>query len=184
MFKSISWQEFLYVVLAALGTYYCISILLLYSRDIIRIFKSKDESSRQTRPKVENSPSNLMGGVKNDPPRKNEQYVDAQELTVDQSGASTRDNEELLLIGSVSDLLHEVKVLSRVIKESNGSKEDGAPMFQSLLSNYPHISGTKYQGSVSIFIYEHLRNENVFEADLNEINSWWPAAESQTINKQ
>lgn len=182
MFKSISWQEFLYAVLVVAGGYYCIFILFLYSRDIIRIFRSRDESSRQTQPKSEKTSSNLMGGIKNDPPRKNEQSVDAQELIVDQ--LASRDNEESLLIGSVSDLLHEIKVLARVIKESNGSKEDGVPMYQSLLSNYPHISGTKYQESVSIFIYEHLRNENVFEADLDEINSWWSAGESQTINKQ
>jgi hypothetical protein len=178
MFKTISWHDFLTGIAAILGAYYVVSILLLYSRDAYRwiITKNKPDIQDDTRP--QNS-SNVMGGIKTDPPRKHQQSVDAQDLIVGDADRKENQKEDSLLVGSVSDLLHEVKVLAQVIKESGGSKDEGVPMFQSLLSNYPHLIGTRYQESISVFIHQHCSSEGVFEVDLNEVSSWWPAKESQ-----
>jgi hypothetical protein len=179
MFNSLSWQEFFNAIFIVLGAYYGISILLLYSREIIQRFKAKRDQGNKPVAEVKKDLSNLMGGIKKDLPKKHEQTVDARELIVDQPKSSEQfsDNEDSLLIGSVSDLLHEIKVLARVIKESNGSKEEGAPMFESLLSNYSHLSTTKYQQSVSLFIHDLCRSECGFEVDLSEVNAWWPISE-------
>lgn len=180
MFNSISWQEFFNAIFIVLGAYYFISFLLLYSKEIIQRFKAKGDQANNPVAKVKEDSYNLMGGTKKDLPKKHEQTVNAQELIVEQSKSNDQssDNEDSLLIGSVSDLLHEIKVLARVIKESNGSKEDGAPMFQSLLSNYSHLFATKYQQSVSLFIYELCRSECGFEVELSEVNAWWAISES------
>jgi hypothetical protein len=181
MFSSISWQEFLNAICIVLGAYYGISILLLYSREIIQRFNTKGDQTDNPVRKVKEDSVNLMGGIKKDLPKKHEQTVDAQELIVEQPNSNDQypDNEDSLLIGSVSDLLHEIKVLARVIKESSGSKEEGAPMFQSLLSNYAHLSATKYQQSVSLFIHDLCGSECGFEVDLSEVNAWWPISESE-----
>jgi hypothetical protein len=176
MFKTISWQDFLTGIAAILGAYYVVSILLLYSRDAYRWISRKTNSDRPD-DNVARSPSNVMGGIKTEPPRKHQQSVDAQDLII--GDHDKKENQDSLLVGSVSDLLHEVKVLSQVIKESGGSKDEGVPMFQSLLSNYPHLIGTKYQESISVFIHQHCSSESVFEVDLSEVISWWPAKESQ-----
>lgn len=183
MFKTISWQEFLNIALIAVGLYYGISILLFYSKDLVRRFRG----DRARPEEIEfGSPddSTLMGGIKKDAPRKHQQVVDAQDLIIGPSDNSQQtDTEGSLLIGSVSDLLREIKVLARVIKESKGSKEDGAPMFQSLLSNYSHLIGTKYQESISLFIHDQCRSECAFEVDLAEVRSWWLEMESQNNNQ-
>lgn len=172
MFYSISWQEFLNTVFTALALYYLASVLIFYSRDIVARFKRVPQpepvdSERRNHP--------LMGPIRKDPPKKHEHFVDAQELVVDPSyGSDAERSEEHLLMNSVSHLLREIKVLARVVKESNGSKSDATPMFQSLLSNYAHLSGTKYRESIMVFIHDTIRHECAFEAALDEIDSWWP----------
>jgi hypothetical protein len=176
MFSSISWSEFLNTAVIAVGTYYVVSTLLFYSKDLIAKIKKREATSEGPL----HEPSNyvtLMGAIKKDPPKKHQQEVSAQDLVIEPSQNSNgihENSEHTLLIGSVSDLLHEVKVLAGVVKESNGSKEDGSPMFQSLLSNYPHLVGTKYQDSISVYIHDQVKTECSFEVDLREITSWWP----------
>jgi hypothetical protein len=185
MFSSISWSEFFNTVVIAVGAYYVVSTLLFYSKDLIERFKNRSATPEEQEHKP-SSHGSLMGEIKKDPPKKHQQEVSAQELVIEPSENSNgihENSEDNLLIGSVSDLLHEAKVLARVVKESNGSKEDGSPMFQSLLSNYPHLVGTKYQDSISVYIHDQVKIECSFEVDLQEIRSWWPIADTQ-INNQ
>jgi hypothetical protein len=179
MFKSFSWQDFLTGIATILGAYYVVSFLVLYSRDAIRWFRIKRKSSEDPGINLPSGTSDVMGAIKNDPPRKNEQSLEAQDLVIGEPVKDGNENDDSLLVGSVSDLLHEVKVLTRVIKESGGSNEEGIPMFQSLLVNYPQLIETKYQESITVFIYQHCMSEGLFDVDLNEIRSWWPAKESQ-----
>jgi hypothetical protein len=172
MFSSISWQEFLNTALIALALYYVVSILILYSKDMVARFKNPPQpepvdSERRNYP--------LMGQIRKDTPKKHEHFVEAQDLVVDPANGSRAErSEETLLINSVSHLLREVKVLARVVKENNGSKADATPMFQSLLSNYAHLAATKYRESIMVFIHDTIRGECAFEVALHEIESWWP----------
>jgi hypothetical protein len=179
MFKSISWQDFLTGIAAILGAYYVLSILLLYSRDVYYWLASKGKHADQIGDNFTPTAPKVMGGIKQDPPKKNERSVEAEDLIIGEPVNKENRDDDSLLVGSVSDLLHEIKVLARVIKESGGSKEEGIPMFQSLLSNYPQLVGTKYQESITLFVHQHCSSEAVFEVSLDEIKSWWPAKESQ-----
>lgn len=181
MFTSISWSEFFNAILIAIGAYYGISILLFYSRDILSRIKNQSESKDEPLFNLADR-SNLMGKAKQDAPKKHQQIIDAQDLLVDavsKTNEGLTQSEDALLIGSVSDLLHEAKVLSRVIHESGGSREEGAPMFQSLLSNYQHLIGTKYQESISLFIQDQCKSQCAFEVSLDEVRMWWPPVEAQ-----
>ena len=172
MFSSISWQEFLNTALMALGLYYGVTTVMFYSRDILARFKAAprpepiDGDSGRAYP--------LMGQIRKDTPKKHEHFVEAQDLVVDPAhGSKAERSEEELLINSVSHLLREVKVLARVVKESSGSKANATAMFQSLLSNYAHLAGTKYRESIMVFIHDTIRGDCAFEVSPGEIESWW-----------
>lgn len=182
MFKSVSWQEFLNTLLIALGLYYVVSVLIFYSRDMVARCKNAAQaepvdSARQNYP--------LMGQIRKDTPKKHEHFVEAQNLVIDPASRSRAErSEESLLINSVSHLLREIKVLARVVKESNGSKADATPMFQSLLSNYAHLAKTKYRESIMVFIHDTIKGECAFEAALDEIDSWWPLEQVNDNNNK
>lgn len=124
-----------------------------------------------------------MGQIRKNTPKEHEHVVEAQDLVIDPDSSSRAErSEETLLINSVSHLLREIKVLARVVKESNGSKANATPMFQSLLSNYAHLAGTKYRESIIIFIHDTIKGECAFEAALDEIDSWWPREQEKENN--
>jgi hypothetical protein len=176
MFNSISWQQFLYTLLTGLGAYYIISFLLLYAKEIIQKFKGKSGQPELGTPEIRGSTNDLMGAIKKDQPNRHEQSIEAQEINVasDSKQSPSIDASDSLVVGSVSDLLQEIKILIKVVKEGNGTYDDAVPMITSLLSNYEHLVNTKYQTSISLFIHEQLQSEFASQADLKAIEGLWP----------
>lgn len=181
MFNSISWLEFLNTALIALAIYYAVCVLAFYSTDFMARFK---RSSRPAEEAPEASPNQpLMGQIRKDTPKKHEHVVEAQDLVIDPSNTSRFHRaDEGVFINSVSHLLREAKVLARVVKESNGSKADATPMFQSLLSNYSHLGGTKFRESITLFIHDVIRHQCAFEVAFQEIDAWWPETQTKENN--
>ena len=172
MFSPISWQEFLHTALIALGTYYAVSIVVFYSQDLVARFKGITQGEAHSEPSP-NQP--LMGQIRKDTPKKHEHVVEAHDLVINPVNRSDADrSEEDLLKNSLSHLLLEANVLAKILRENNGSKEDATPMFQSLLSNYVHLSKTKYRDSIMGFIHDTINTACAFEVTLGEIESWWP----------
>ena len=123
-----------------------------------------------------------MGQIRKDSPKKHEHIVEAHDVVIDRAnGSNAERSDEDILINSVCHLLHEIKVLAIVVKESSGLKADATPMFQSLLSNYAHLSGTKYRESIMVFIHDTIRHECAFEAGL--IDSWWTREQVKDNNE-
>jgi hypothetical protein len=180
MFNSISWQQFFYTLLTVLGAYYIISFLLLYSKEIIQKFKGKSGQPDSGPPEFKGPSKNMMGTIKKDLPNRHEQSIEAHEVNVvdESKQSSSIEGEDALLVGSVSDLLQEIKILIKVIKEGNGTHDDVVPMITSLLSNYEQLINTKYQTSISLFIYEQLQSEFANHSDLKTVESWWPQINS------
>ena len=181
MFNSISWQQFFYTLLTVLGAYYIISFLLLYSKEIIQKFKGKAGQSASEPPEFKGPTKDLMGAIKKDlPNNRHEQSIEAHEVNIvaETKQFTSIDGEDALLVGSVSDILQEIKILIKVTKESNGTHDDVVPMVTSLLSNYEQLINTKYQASISLFIHDQLQNEFATQADLKTVESWWPQINS------
>lgn len=181
MFNSISWQEFFQTVIVAVGSYYAISILLLYSRDITQKIQAFKTRSVKTEPQSRATGlNNLMGAIKNEQPSEtissNQKVVSSTEISISENASDTAAKylEDALLIGTVSDLLQEVKVIADMITESTGNKEDAASAFQSLLKNYLHLSSTKYQEAIDLVIYDHCKNQCALQVEMSDIRSWWP----------
>ncbi len=195
MFETISWQEFLTVITGVVICYYAISILLLFSSEIINLFKQKQ--SKQITPETiedqyDSSESNeLMGKVKYEtetsPTR--EKSISSEELQI-QSIDETEEVIELssvkpsdaILLGTIADFLQEIKALTEVVKDS--SKEEATALFKSLISRYQQVGDTHYKDALNIFIYDSCEQHCAFNLELKEIIVWWPEAEKMSIHNQ
>jgi hypothetical protein len=144
MFNSISWQDFLIVIVVAISSYYIITSLLLYSGEITHIFKQKEskqiDSTTQDDQNGSNEPNDLMGKIKYETevnvPR--EKSITSEELQFQSSNESeeiiepTQSNQsDTLIIGTIADLLQEIKALAEVV--STSSKEESVSFFKSIL---------------------------------------------------
>ncbi len=184
MFSSITWEIFLTTVVAVIGCYYGITTLLLYHQEIIQYVKTRGQqplvSSESTKVTASHS---VMGNIQEESSRELRSTISpAEEINVasddDQPETVTspevvlwtRDN---LLIGSVADLLQEVKTLSQLMAECKSDKAEGESLFKTLLLRYPHLRGTIYRDAINLFIIDAARNQFAFDLSLSEINSWW-----------
>jgi hypothetical protein len=195
MFNSISWQDFLTAIMIVVGGYYAITTLLLYSTEITSIFKQKQpkqitsEVAEDQKDSIESN--DLMGKVKYETevqvPR--EKSISVEELQVLSSDeheeavtTSSANHSDTLIIGTIADLLQEIKALAGVVKDS--SKEEAVPLFKSLLSRYPQLAGTNYREAVSVFLYDSCKQQCEFDLEPNEINSWWPTTGNTSSESQ
>ncbi|MBS1681584.1 MAG: hypothetical protein OJF59_001826 [Cytophagales bacterium] len=193
MFNSISWQEFLTTLAVAAGSYYVITALLLFSGEIKSIFTQKQSNAIDSEELEDQNDSNesidLMGKVKYEtlvnvphenivdteevktqPPREAEEPIEAKVLS-----------PEGLLVGSVADLLEEIKIILNEL--TTGSREEIISIFQSLLSRYPQLVGTNYQEEISLFLSDALATHTTHGFKPNEIKKWWKENESQNDNQ-
>jgi hypothetical protein len=195
MFNSISWQEFLTAIAVVVTGYYVISTLLLYSGEITHIFKHKE--SKQIDPGApddqnsSNESNDLMGKIKYETevnvPR--EKSVTSEELQFQSSNESEEiivpvqsNQTDTLLIGTIADLLQEIKALAEVV--STSSKEESVSFFKSLLQRFSKLRGTHYEDAVNMFIYNSCKEQCSFDLQPNEIKSWWIAEESNSTSNQ
>jgi hypothetical protein len=195
MFNSISWQDFLIVIVAAISSYYIITTLLLYSGEITHIFKQKEskriDSYTQDDQNGSNETNDLMGKIKYETevnvPR--EKSVASEELQFQASNESEEvivpvqsNQTDTLLIGTIADLLQEIKALAEVV--STSSKEESVSFFKSLLQRFSKLRGTHYEDAVNMFIYNSCKEQCSFDLQPNEIKSWWIEEESNSASNQ
>jgi hypothetical protein len=195
MFNSISWQDFLIVIVVAMSSYYIITTLLLYSGEITHIFKQKEskqiDSDTHDDQNGSNEPNDLMGKIKYETevnvPR--EKSVTSEELQFQSSHESEEiivpvqsNQTDTLLIGTIADLLQEIKALAEVVSTSN--KKESVSFFKTLLQRFSKLRGTHYEDAVNMFIYNSCKEQCSFDLQPNEIKSWWIAEESNSTSNQ
>ncbi|HEU5289428.1 MAG TPA: hypothetical protein VFU05_02220 [Cyclobacteriaceae bacterium] len=184
LFTGISWQEFLSAIGVIVGGYYAITTLLLYSEEIKSIFNQSQRKVIEADAHDDQNDSNesidLMGSVKyetavNVPHEKvvDSEEINAQPLTeiedaIDDVIVNTPD---VLIAKSVAELLREIKTI--ITELSQGSREEIASIYCSLLQHYPQLTGTTYQDEISQFIHDSLSTNTSHAFTLNEIKSWW-----------
>ncbi len=194
MFESIPWSEFFSVISIIVVGYYVISTLLLFSSEIVTIFKQKKLVNALPASKSNQSDSfesdDFMGRARYEP--ESNLAVLREERTETETLAIAPDQEEDEVIDFISPeednlrsatqhLIDEVRELVQVI--SGSSKEESVHLFQTLLSRAPQLVATSYQGAVNLAIYHSLKEQDLFLIELNEINSWWPDPVGQSKSK-
>lgn len=186
MFNSISWPEFfLFIGFSALA-YYCLATLLLFRLEILSFLRANFSKSALAEDvsEVPDPGAGIMGSVQPEEPVTPRTSLDsARELEVFPSnddpeifsevkqGPSAQD--PALLIGSVADLLQEIKTLIELIAEYKSPKQEGTSLFQTLLLRYPHLWKSTYEEPVNLYIYETAKSRFHFELGLDEIRQWW-----------
>ena len=127
-----------------------------------------------------------MGGVRYESPEHQnvprEEQIEVDELVIaslteteESIAVSFEDSPEGKLTQTVSTLYDEIKSLIEII--SSETKEECVTLFQTLLSNYPQLTGTGSQEVINRFIHDQCKKHCEFQVELNEINSWWPQLE-------
>lgn len=194
MFESISWSDFFTAISIIVVGYYVISTLLLFSGEIVTIFKQKKLTNAFTVSKSNQNDSlegdGFMGRARYEPDSNGE--VLREEKTEAETLAIAPDQEEDEVIDFISPeednlrsatqhLIDEVRELVQVI--SGSSKEACVPLFQTLLSRAPQLVATSYQEAVNLAIYHSLKEQDLFQIEMDEINSWWPDPVGQNKSK-
>ena len=196
MFDTISWQEFITTVALLAGSYYCVSAIILYRRELSAWLKSGEHQDLVptahpgTGRREDKDPSgDLMGKAQPDQWLNANENVELSEAGELRFGPSTREqetSENAMILGTVSDLLQEIRSLVEAVAGSNGGREEFVSMFRSLLERYPQLNGTSYKDTINVFICDTCKEHSPFELELKEIRSWWSPASRQkeTTTKQ
>lgn len=193
MFSAISWETFISTVGGLVGGYYLLTVFLLYHREITSWVKSHGGHSQTNIPtpqpiehqRSSKAVNSILGNINTDErivtPRTSS--IDAEDL----SFAATSENDgevvnpvsvsraqyDHLIIGSVADLLQEIKTVIQLITECDSDKVESASLFRTLLQRYPNIKSSDYRDAISLYICQAAQAQFSFTLELQEALSWW-----------
>lgn len=188
MFNSITWEFFTSAIVIIVTGYYVITTLLLYSKELIDWVKSRSGNPviPSDTPKHEVPIRNVMGGINPSDTAVEERVTTVAEEVITVASedeiqeeihlpqkASVPSSDDHLLVGTVADLLEEVKTLIQLLTEYKSSKMESQAFFHALFIRYPKLQGTSYQDAISLYVAEAAQNHFAFELSHSEINTWW-----------
>lgn len=194
MFNSISWTDFLLTVGCLAGAYYFIASLLFYRHEIIARLKGARQTAAPFAPPLTNSDTdNLLGPIKRPGPANEPGHFDddeqikedehiqfGEQANADSSTSanpviqSEHDAENALVLGRISDLLEEVKLILSLFGDEKPSKEDLASTLRALLEKYQGLAASRYLASINIFLYDLCKDTCAQELRPEDVSAWWP----------
>jgi len=181
MLSSITWQEYITAITILVGGYYVISFSLLYHREIIHRCKSRFVSTARTVEKF-TLDHTIMGGVNEDHSSSSirSNTIAPEDIaiasatnepeTIDIKDTDQRDD---LIMGSIADLLEEVKHLLQRIKDDGMGIEETTALFNALLIRYPQLAATAYKDAITLYIGSAAKNHLPFELQHKQVSDWW-----------
>jgi len=190
MFTSITWGVFLGAIFLIISGYYAITSLLLYSGELKAWVTGKLKSTQSP---IEVGPVPPSDGVMG-PINRADLTAEQRVSTVADQDIAISANDEFpepiltprqgsalqadsILVGSVADLLEEIKTLVQLIGEYKSSKAECHAFFHALFLRYPQLMNTTYQDAINLYILHTARDYFSFEVSLQDIASWWTTAE-------
>jgi hypothetical protein len=184
MFKSISWQEFLYAVALLSGGYYVIVVTVFYSKDILNKLRGIPANSPKANPaKTQvNKSEKFMGAISTVSPKKipikvstagSEELIiesDPEELNAanraDSPAAELLDHLENLFLIMATEKIEKVKYLKSI---------------RTLYQQYTHYSEDVRQ-EVNAFVIDHFKTKNSeVTVSVEELTTLWLDEKDQTI---
>jgi hypothetical protein len=182
MFKSISWQEYLYAIGAFSFGYYVIITAIFYSRDILLKVKGAAVSKASTpQPLRGKSNQQFMGAISSVAPKK---------IPVKESSAT---GEELFIESNPEDLMAAqyadspaVELLERLrdmfqIMEGEKTKANYVKNIKTLIKQYPQFKDTPVQQEVSLFIHDQFKGHPDIKFQIEEIDNLWLDEKDEVI---
>ena len=176
MLNAISWSEFLIAIMLLLGIYYTATAIIYYRTEIGDLLKGRTKL-KQIKPADELS-EDVMGSARfidQHVPR--EERIATEDIEVVSKEHDTEQPDaDSLLVGTVSDLLEEIRKLNdRIVSDR---KENLIPVFRELLSNYPQLINTQYQEAINLFLMNTCQEHSNWELELHEAESLWTSNKS------
>lgn len=186
MITSVTWEIFLNIAFFIVLGYYAITSLLLYSGELkVWIIRTAKRSPSDSSEPISAPASNDIIGQVNrvDIAQWHTSTIVDKDIAINskdetqepikplrQGTAASADN---LLVGSVADLLEEIKTLVQLIGEYKSSKAESQSFFHALFLRYPQLVGTTYQEAINMYLLDAARNQFSFDVSPQEIASWW-----------
>jgi hypothetical protein len=185
MFNSFTWENFITTTACIVGGYYAITTILLYHKEIVQWLRPRSGSTESFTLQPEHSATetqDVMGTSTDEQGQHVERasVIESDEVVVEATDeipdtirppASTQ--SDVLLIGSVADLLNEIKALIQHVAEYRTEKDECAKLFKASLLKYPHLKGTPYQLAITDFICEESKTRFPFMLTMPEVQQWW-----------
>jgi hypothetical protein len=174
MFKSISWQEYLYGIgLLAVG-YYIVIVAIYYSRDILA--KVKGASVSKAKSTAVNQPltkEKFMGAI-SDAPRK--KIPIKQSLAVSEELSMEVDPEKLLAAqradSPASELYERLEDFFKAMKHEK-VKRPKLNGIKTFFTQYPSFKNTPIRQEVTGYVYDHFRKNTEADFTRKEIDILW-----------
>jgi hypothetical protein len=171
MLKSISWQEFLTVMSILAVIYYSVLGFIYYRAEIKNLFSGRRSSKIPASPKQSPKSNSLVGQIKEE-----EQIDDADNdssLSADQLNVAETRSPQDALLGTVADLLKDLKEIIDAVVANKSSKDECLIFIKAAFAKYSQLQNTTYQQSINLFLYENAIDQFSFELPLDEIQKLW-----------
>jgi hypothetical protein len=184
MFKSISWQEYLYAVGVISIGYYALIIAVFYSRDILLKLKGAAVPKvKSVQHNFSGSKEKFMGAISN-APRKNipvkQSIAETQELIFES------DPEEMLSAyradSLAAELFDTLEELFLVLASEKVEKPKYIKFIRTLFQQHQQIQGKPEQQDVNGFIVDYFKNGTV-TFTREELDTLWLDEKEEVINK-
>jgi hypothetical protein len=186
MFTSFTWADFLIAASLCMAAYYGFLAPLLFRKEILYRLQSYRRNVKQSGSAGSNEAASkvhsVMGNIHEDTSW-NKLYSDAiaaAEITVESLSPEPETIQtptvipnDALLIGSVADLLQDIKTLLHQMAGLSTERTEVQSLLQALLQRYPYLLGTSFQYAVTVYICEEVRNHLHLQLTTTEILSWW-----------
>ena len=184
MFKSISWQEFLYAVALLSGGYYVIVVAVFYSRDILNRLRGIPATSAKVNPAKTQTPKSekFMGAISTASPKKIPIKVStagSDELIIesdpDELNAANRADSP------AAELLDHLENLFLIMATEKIEKVKYFKSIRTLYLQYTHYSEAVRQ-EVNAFVMDYFKTKNsevIISAE--ELTTLWLDEKEQTI---
>ena len=171
MLNSLSWLDFLYGTVVVIGGYYTLAALFTNVKRIAH--RSSIESTSLNI--GDESPSNMMGLTKPEfKASRNNSTVSSNQVTIAPEEVQDQLMEIAVQVGpSVSDLLQEIKVLTKNIQDNKGTEAESVPMYKALIQRNAHLASGPYKEVINKFLHDQVINVCGFQIDISEIRLWW-----------
>jgi hypothetical protein len=184
MFKSISWQEYIYAIGLIAAGYYVLVVAVFYSRDILSKLRGATvPKGKSPRPSQASHKEKFMGAISDAPKKK---------IPIKQSEAAAdeffieSDPEELMAAQRIdspaAELYDRLESLFKIMKVEK-VKTPNLKSIKTLFTQYPQFKETPIQLEVAGFIHDHFRMNTEAEFTLEEINILWLDDKQEIIHQ-
>lgn len=173
MLEQFTWQQFLVAALILAIVWYAAVVLLYFRRDISKFPPKKNRwqpgrLQREWEEELEDDPEEetLLGRTKEP---EGVSSVPMEELRFAPQTGDDPDAYRDTQLGTVPDVLEELKTIFGILEKEGGTKEDFISLFALVAAKYPKIKGTPGQQALN----EYIRDNVLFPISDEELDQLW-----------